>query len=70
MIIAVNMKNYKFGAGRFTCSMQGFGMLDTDTDQFVSMDGRVPYVLRTKKIVEGCIAAGWPEQIRLRVSHR
>lgn len=49
MIKAVNMKGYKFGklASRMYA---GFGMLDTETDEFLSFDGFHPYVLDRKKL--------------------
>lgn len=59
MIKAVNMKNYKFKRGSYTVWYVGFGILDTETNEFLSMDGKNPYVLNTKKIVQSCIDAGW-----------
>lgn len=54
MIKAVNMKSYKFGK-RANIMYSGFGMLDTETNTFVSFDGVTPYVLTTKKIIQSCI---------------
>ena len=60
MIKAVNMKNYRFGKlGNYR--YEGFGMLDTETNTFVSYNGSDPYVLRTKKIIQSCIDAKWFE---------
>lgn len=63
MIKAVNMKNYRFGknANRYYV---GFGMLDTETNTFVSFDGIHPYVLGTKKIIESCIAGDWAATLK------
>ncbi len=67
MIKAVNMKNYRFGK---LANKQyiGFGMLDTKTNEFLSFDGQNPYVLTTKKIIQSCIDAEWPETMK-RVTH-
>ncbi len=67
MIKAVNMKKYRFGklANR---QYIGFGMLDTEANEFFSFDGQNPYVLTTKKIIQSCIDAGWPETMK-RVTH-
>lgn len=70
MIKAVNMKGYEFGGKGYSFIMEGFGMLDTETDKFVSHDGRIPYVLRSKKLVQSCIEAGWPETFPKRVAHK
>lgn len=64
---AVNMKNYKFGYKGFYFRMQGFGMYDEETNSFVSMDGKEPYVLGTKKLTQACIDGGWPELCKMRV---
>ena len=60
---AVNMKNYRFGTKGFAFMMEGFGMYDEETDSFASIDGRVPYVLRTKKAIEACIEADFPNVV-------
>lgn len=67
MIKAVNMKNYRFGklANRV---YNGFGMLDTETNTFVSFDGVNPYVLTTKKYIQSCIDGNWAETLK-RVAH-
>ena len=66
---AVNMKNFRFGTG-YTCFyFSGFGMYDEETKTFVSADGRMPYVLRTKKLVEACIAAETYKAFPARVAH-
>lgn len=67
MIKAVNMKNYRFGK-KANIAYKGFGMLDTETDTFVSFDGINPYVLATKKVIQGCIDGNWPETLK-RVIH-
>lgn len=67
MIKAVNMKNYKFGK-LANVRYSGFGMLDTETDTFVSFDGVTPYVLTTKKIIQSCIDGGWAETLK-RAAH-
>ena len=67
MIKAVNMKSYRFGKYG-NIEYHGFGMLDTETDTFVSFDGRTPYVLATKKIIQSCIDANWPESLK-RAAH-
>lgn len=51
---AVNMKNYKFGKLGNTY-YEGFGILDTETNSFVSLDGIHPYVLAKKSIIQICI---------------
>lgn len=68
MMKAVNMKGYKFGSGSYKFTMNGFGMFDTETEEFVSFDGKIPYVLRTKKLTEICIEGKWPEKLK-RVKH-
>lgn len=62
MIKAVNMKNYRFGklANAF---YTGFGMLDTDTEKFVSLDGIHPYVLGRKKVIQSIIDGGSVEHM-------
>lgn len=67
MIKAVNMKNYRFGR-RANISYSGFGMLDTDSDTFVSFNGVTPYVLTIKKTIEACILADWPSTLK-RAAH-
>lgn len=67
MIKAVNMKDYKFGKHE-NIFYKGFGMLDTESNTFVSFDGATPYVLRTKKIIQSCIDEGWPETLK-RAAH-
>lgn len=67
MIKAVNMKTYRFGKLE-NIMYSGFGMLDTETNTFVSFDGVKPYVLDTKKIIQSCIDAGWPETLK-RTAH-
>lgn len=67
MIKAVNMKNYRFGKNANQYYI-GFGMLDTETNTFVSLDGIHPYVLGTKKIIEACIAGDWAATLE-RVAH-
>ena len=62
MIKAVNMKNYRFGK-LANIMYKGFGMLDTETNSFVSFDGKTPYVLTTKKIIQSCIDGGWAEKL-------
>jgi len=63
MLKAVNMKWYRFATKGGKFAMHGFGMVDTETNEFASFDGKVPYVLRTKKLIESCIADGWPEKM-------
>lgn len=63
MLKAVNMKGYKFGTKGYKFSMNGFGMVNPETNEFASFDGKVPYVLRTKKLIESCIDGGWPEKM-------
>ncbi|MCH5340094.1 MAG: hypothetical protein J1E01_01375 [Acetatifactor sp.] len=63
MIKAVNMKTYRFGK-LANIRYSGFGMLDTETNTFVSFDSVTPYVLDTKKIIQSCIDAGWPETLK------
>ena len=60
---AVNMKNYRFGkyANKWYI---GFGILDEETNTFASFDGKHPYVLPRKKIIQSCIDAGWPETLQ------
>lgn len=67
MIKAVNMKNYKFGK-LANIQYKGFGMLDTETDTFVSFTGFEPCVYRTKKLVQEFINDGWPA-VQKRAAH-
>ena len=67
MIKAVNMKGYRFGK-LANIEYKGFGMLDIETNTFVSFDGVKPYVLTTKKFVQSCIDAEWPKTLE-RVNH-
>ena len=67
MIKAVNMEKYRFGK-LGNKEYIGFGMLDTETNTFISLDGFNPYVLRKKRIIQSCIDAGWPETMQ-RVGH-
>lgn len=55
MLKAVNMKNYRWGAIEWV----GFGIIDTETKRFVTVDGIRPYVLATKKIMQSVIDCGW-----------
>ena len=48
MIKAVNMKGYRFGK-LGSWSYKGFGMLDTDTNSFISQCGRHPWTFDRKK---------------------
>lgn len=48
MLKAVNMKNYRFGKLQ-NIQYIGFGIIDTETNSFVSYDGFEPYVLERKK---------------------
>ena len=63
MIKAINMKNFRFGK-LGNRQYIGFGMYDTDTEMFLSLDGIHPYVLRTKKIIQSCIDGGWPATMK------
>ena len=63
MIKAVNMKDYRFGK-LGNIHYTGFGMINTETKEFYSFDGKLPYVLRTKRIMESCIAGGWFETMK------
>lgn len=67
MIKAVNMEKYRFGK-LGNKGYVGFGMLDTKTDTFVSLDGFNPYVLRKKRIIQLCIDECQPETMK-RVAH-
>lgn len=58
MLKAVNMKNYRFGK-LSNIVYEGFGAIDTETNEFISFDGSTPYVLRTKKIMQSVIDADW-----------
>lgn len=64
---AVNMKNYKFGSAIKWGFTKGFGMYDEERNEFVSADGKIPYVLDTKKLVESCISAGFADSFKYRV---
>lgn len=55
MIIAVNMKDYRFGK-LANITYSGFGLLDTATGLFVSHDGRRPYVLNSKHTIAAMAA--------------
>lgn len=52
---AVNMKNYKFEKKTTTSIYKGFGILNEETNTFVSLDGTHPYVLGSKKAIQACI---------------
>lgn len=67
MIKAVNMKNYRFGK-LGNIYYKGIGMLDTESNTFLSMNGKDPYVLTTKKVIQSCIDGGWPVTMK-RVAH-
>lgn len=69
MIKAVNIKKYRFGKLGNMAYSQGFAMIDTETDEFLSFDGIYPYVLRTKKTIQSCIDGGWPEIMKERVKY-
>lgn len=57
------MKKYRFGKNS-NIEYIGFGMIDTETDKFLSLDGFKPYVLATKKIIQGCISGGWSDTMK------
>lgn len=63
MIKAVNIKNYKFKNGSAYFS-RGYAMIDTETNEFVSFDGVLPYVLDRKNIIQSCIDGGWWQQMK------
>lgn len=52
---AVNMKNYKFEKEATTSIYMGYGILDEETNTFVSLDGVHPYVLCKKSTAQTCI---------------
>ena len=62
MLKAVNMKNYRFGK-KANIGAYGFGILDEETNTFVSLEGFRPYCLRTKKIMQSIIDSGWCDQM-------
>lgn len=64
MIIAVNMKNFKFKIKGVYYMYKGFGMYDTDTNELLSFDGKEPYVLTKKYIIQGCIDGNWHETMK------
>ena len=64
---AVNMKNYKFGDKVKWYYVKGFGMYDEATNSFASMDGKTPYILDTKKLMEACIAADFESICKYRI---
>lgn len=59
MIKAVNVTSYRFGKLANMCYSRGFGALDTETNEFLSLDGKFPYVLERKKLVQSVIDANW-----------
>jgi hypothetical protein len=64
MIKAVNIKGYRFGKLGNRSYGRGFAMVDTERDEFVSWDGKTPYVLESKKLIQSCINAGWPATMK------
>lgn len=63
MIKAVNMKGYRFGK-LGNIEWKGYAMLDTDTNEFLSIDGFKPYVLTRKKYIQSCIDGGWASDMK------
>lgn len=71
MIKAVNMKNYPIEYENKIIYKKiyiGFGIIDTDTNEFFSLDGKKPYVLSTKKVVQSCIDGGWIDTTLKRIT--
>lgn len=64
MIKAVNMKGFRFGKNANMGFRRGFGMLNTETNEFYSFDGVTPYVLETKKLVQSCINGNWVDTLK------
>ena len=69
MIKAVNMKGFEFKAGRGCFIMQGFGLLDEEAKAFISKDGRVPYVVGTKRLAQSFIDSGCLDGMKKRVAY-
>lgn len=58
MIKVVNVKNYRFGK-LANSWYEGFAMVNTETNEVYSYDGKHPYVLKTKKIMQSCFDNEW-----------
>lgn len=52
---AVNMKKYEFKKESTTSIYMGYGILDEETNTFVSLDGVHQYVLCKKSTAQTCI---------------
>lgn len=59
MIKVINVKNYYFGTcfNRFFTG-RAFGIIDTETGKFASFDGKMPYVLEKKYIMQSVLDSG------------
>ena len=58
MMKVVNRKGYRFGK-LANIEYIGFGAIDERTGEFLSYDGKAPYVLQRKKIMQSVLDAGW-----------
>lgn len=63
MYKVVNMKNYRFGNLNHI-QYVGFGIINLDTNTFVSLDGFKPYVLDRKYIMQSVVDSGWCEELK------
>lgn len=63
MFKAVNVKDYRFGKNGCII-FEGFAILDTESNEILSMDGRLPYVLNRKKVIQSCIDGGWVDTMK------
>ena len=63
MYKVVNMKNYRFG-NLNNIQYVGFGIINLDTNTFVSLDGFKPYVLDRKYIMQSVVDSGCCEDLK------
>ena len=63
MYKVVNMKNYRFGTLK-NIQYVGFGIINLDTNTFVSLDGFKPYVLDRKYIMQSVVDSGCCEDLK------
>lgn len=63
MYKVVNMKNYRFG-NLNNIQYVGFGIINLDTNTFVSLDGIKPYVLDRKYIMQSVVDSGCCEDLK------
>ena len=63
MYKVVNMKNYRFGSLKNKQYVR-FGIINLDTNTFVSLDGFKPYVLDRKYIMQSVVDSECCEDLK------